>query len=97
MFFLRAIVAGTLAASVALAGTPSGDARRGEELFRSQGCVQCHSVNGKGGTAAPDLAKRIDRNYTPTVMASLMWLGPNLTVCCVQPSFAIRRMSALPA
>ena len=73
MFLLRVMVAGTLAASLALAGTPSGDARRGEALFRSQGCVQCHSVNGKGGTAAPDLAKRIDRNFTPTVMASLMW------------------------
>jgi mono/diheme cytochrome c family protein len=64
---------------MALAGTPSGDARRGEELFRSQGCVQCHSINGKGGTAAPDLARRIDRNYTPTVMASLMWNhGPDM-------------------
>jgi mono/diheme cytochrome c family protein len=79
MFFLRVVVAGSLAASAALAGTPQGDARRGEELFRSQQCVQCHSVNGKGGTAAPDLAKRIDRNYTPTVMASLMWNhGPDM-------------------
>jgi len=79
MFFLRVIIAGAAAASVALAGTPSGDARRGEELFRSQGCIQCHSVNGKGGAAAPDLAKRIDRNYTPTVMASLMWNhGPDM-------------------
>jgi mono/diheme cytochrome c family protein len=30
-------------------------------------------VNGKGGSIAPDLARRIDRDYTPTVMASLMW------------------------
>jgi mono/diheme cytochrome c family protein len=79
MFFLRVIAAGALAASLALAGTPAGDARRGEELFSSQGCIQCHSLNGKGGRAAPDLAKRIDRNYTPTVMASLMWNhGPDM-------------------
>jgi mono/diheme cytochrome c family protein len=50
-----------------------GDARRGEQLFRNEQCIQCHSVNGRGGTAAPDLARRIDRDYTPAVMASLMW------------------------
>jgi mono/diheme cytochrome c family protein len=50
-----------------------GDSRRGEQLFQSEQCIQCHSVNGRGGTLAPDLARRIDRNYTPTVMASLMW------------------------
>jgi mono/diheme cytochrome c family protein len=79
MYLFRAIGAGLLLASLALAGTPSGDARRGEELFRSQQCVQCHSVNGKGGTAAPDLGRRIGRNYTPSVMASLMWNhGPDM-------------------
>jgi cytochrome c2 len=51
----------------------SGDARRGEQLFQDQKCITCHSFNGKGGTTAPDLSKRIDRNYTPAVMASLMW------------------------
>lgn len=79
MSWFRLMGAGALAVSLALAGTPPGDARRGEELFRSQQCIQCHSVNGKGGTLAPDLAKRIDRNYTPTVMASLMWNhGPDM-------------------
>lgn len=79
MFLFRVMAAGALAATWALAGTPPGDARKGEELFRTQQCIQCHSVNGKGGTAAPDLAKRIDRNYTPTVMASLMWNhGPDM-------------------
>jgi len=73
MSTLRVIAAGTLAACWAWAGTVAGDARRGEELFQSQQCVQCHSVNGLGGGSAPDLAKRIDRDYTPAVMASLMW------------------------
>jgi mono/diheme cytochrome c family protein len=64
----------TLAGHTALAGeiTP-GDAHRGEQVFRTQQCVRCHSLNGRGGSFAPDLARRIDRNYTPTVMASLMW------------------------
>jgi mono/diheme cytochrome c family protein len=74
MFTIRAAAAGTFALYNALAaGIVPGDARRGEQLFQSEQCIQCHSLNGRGGTLAPDLARRIDRNYTPTVMASLMW------------------------
>jgi mono/diheme cytochrome c family protein len=60
-------------AAVFAAGITGGDAGRGEKLFQSEQCVQCHSVQGKGGASAPDLARRIDRNYTPAVMASAMW------------------------
>jgi len=68
------LVAAAVVSSVAFAGNPvQGDARRGEQIFRSQQCVQCHSINGHGGTAAPDLGRRVDRNFTPTVMAALMW------------------------
>jgi mono/diheme cytochrome c family protein len=75
----RISIAGALAAATALfgqgqtAGPVSGDAHRGEQLFQSEQCVQCHSFQGKGGNSAPDLSKRIDRDYTPAVMASLMW------------------------
>jgi mono/diheme cytochrome c family protein len=55
------------------AGPIVGDARRGEQLFQSEQCIQCHSFKGKGGTTAPDLGLRIDRNFTPAAMASLMW------------------------
>jgi mono/diheme cytochrome c family protein len=73
MFMLRIAIAGALAAGSVWAGAASGDAGRGEQLFQSEQCIQCHSFQGKGGTTAPDLSKRIDRNYTPAVMASLMW------------------------
>ncbi len=74
MIRVRVIAAGALTAFSALAaGIIPGDARRGEQLFTSEQCVQCHSVNGKGGSLAPDLGRRIDRNFTPSVMASLMW------------------------
>lgn len=74
MFMLRVIPVGALVGWSALAaGTIPGDARRGEELFTSQHCIQCHSVKGKGGTRAPDLARRVYRDYTPSVMAGLMW------------------------
>jgi mono/diheme cytochrome c family protein len=74
MSMIRGIAISAFAAWSALAaGIIPGDARRGQQLFESQKCVECHSLNGRGGSLAPDLAKRIDRAYTPTVMASLMW------------------------
>jgi mono/diheme cytochrome c family protein len=74
MVKIGVMVAGVVFAGSALgASIVSGDARRGEQIFQTQQCIHCHSFNGKGGTTAPDLSKRIDRSYTPAVMASLMW------------------------
>jgi len=72
------LVAYAAAACGAIAGAGaeplrSVDSQRGERLFQSEGCVQCHSVDGAGGKIAPDLGKRIDRNYTPALLASVMW------------------------
>lgn len=50
-----------------------GDSVRGAELFKSQNCVTCHSVNGDGGKSAPDLGKRSSRGYAPSELAALMW------------------------
>lgn len=74
MSVVRAATAAALfVCGVSAAGAAAGEAKRGEQLFKTQQCVRCHSVNGQGGSYAPDLARRIDRNYTPTVMAGLMW------------------------
>ena len=74
MGMLRGIIAAALAAGCALAANDIvGDAHRGEQLFLTERCVQCHSINGRGGAGAPDLAMHIGRDFTPTVMASLMW------------------------
>ena len=66
-----------IALAMAVAGAalpqPRVDSQRGEQLFQSEGCIQCHSIEGKGGKTAPDLGKRIDRNYTPALLASVMW------------------------
>jgi mono/diheme cytochrome c family protein len=51
----------------------AADSARGERLFTSLSCIQCHSVNGTGGKAAADLGRRIDRNFTPASLASTMW------------------------
>ena len=74
MRILQPVFLGMLAGGVALAATiVPGDARRGQQLFETEQCVRCHSFNGKGGAVAPDLARRIDRNFTPALMASVMW------------------------
>ncbi len=50
-----------------------GDARRGAEIFKTENCVACHSVHGQGGKSAPDLGRRVAREFTPDQMAALMW------------------------
>jgi cytochrome c2 len=51
----------------------SADSARGQRLFETLSCVQCHSVNGSGGKAAPDLGRMVDRGFTPSTLASTMW------------------------
>ncbi len=55
------------------AATVAADSERGEKLFETLSCVQCHSINGKGGTVGPDLGRRIDRDFTPASLAATMW------------------------
>lgn len=60
-------------AAASLLVLAAGDADKGRELFRSLGCVVCHSVDGVGGGYAPDLAKRIGREQPPLGMAAGVW------------------------
>src|SRR6202162_2109654 len=55
------------------AATIAADSTRGAQLFEKLACVQCHSINGKGGTRAPDLGRLVDRNFTPATLAATMW------------------------
>ncbi|MDQ2946063.1 MAG: c-type cytochrome [Acidobacteriota bacterium] len=61
------------AAAAAQAATVAADSDRGAKLFETLHCVECHSINGKGGTAGPDLSRRIDRNFTPASLAATIW------------------------
>ncbi len=49
------------------------DSARGAKLFETEHCVECHSVNGRGGRIAPDLGRHMDRNFSPATLASTMW------------------------
>src|SRR4051794_29348575 len=55
------------------AATIPMDSARGDKLFESQGCVQCHKLKGMGGNTASDLGRVLDRGYTPADLASTMW------------------------
>ncbi len=60
----------------ALAAQAAGftaDSARGQRLFETLACVQCHSVNGNGGKSAPDLGHMLDRGFTPATLAATMW------------------------
>ncbi len=69
----RALLALLVSALSAQAASFTADSTRGERLFESLSCIQCHSVNGTGGTAAPDLSRIEDRGFTPASLAATMW------------------------
>jgi cytochrome c551/c552 len=56
-----------------------GSSAHGAELFREQGCVDCHAFNGIGANAAPDLGRAGERMRTPMQLASVLWNhGPRM-------------------
>jgi len=50
-----------------------GSSRRGEALFEARGCINCHALDGEGGTEAPDLGRRAAGLYGPDGLAAAMW------------------------
>src|SRR5215471_12892113 len=56
-----------------VANAADADARRGSDFFQAQGCINCHTMKGSGPGKAPDLGRRLDRDYTPAGIAARMW------------------------
>jgi cytochrome c2 len=69
----RTVLIFLAAIAIAHAATIAADSTRGERLFKTLSCIECHSVNGVGGHIGPDLGRRIDRNFTSASLASTMW------------------------
>ena len=51
---LVVFMAVSAAAQTLAAATIEMDSGRGQRVFESESCIQCHSINGKGGRIAPD-------------------------------------------
>jgi mono/diheme cytochrome c family protein len=49
-----------------------GDAQRGARIARDKGCLQCHTVRARGGTAPTDLA-RVTGLQSPAAVAAALW------------------------
>ena len=67
-------VPATLLAGPAAPFSIEADSRRGAELLRTQGCANCHTIDGSGAAStASDLTRRTAREYSAAGMASRMW------------------------
>lgn len=65
-----------------------GDPKAGEALFTQKGCVQCHSVGGKGGHVGPALDP-LKRANSPVLVAAAMWShGPRMAEVMKQRGIA---------
>jgi putative heme-binding domain-containing protein len=58
--------------------TQSGDAKRGQSLFRDVRCVACHRLNGRGGVIGPDLTAVSRRFSRRDILASI--IDPSLVI-----------------
>ena len=67
-----AIVGHSVVASAQIKILP-GNAARGERLLTDKSCVNCHSLDGRGGHRAPDLARTPSRATAPELLAGAMW------------------------
>ncbi len=50
----------------------SGTRHRGRQLLAQKGCLDCHSLNGRGGSSAVDLSGA-DGLATPTAVIAALW------------------------
>ncbi len=60
---------------------PQVDSKRGRKLFVDKACVVCHSINGAGGKAAPELDAEADEQYIDLMeFTARMWRGADMMI-----------------
>src|SRR5437763_16154558 len=98
MWTFRLIFIAGIAIATVQARPITSDSERGEKLFSSESCIQCHGIAGSGGSSARDFGKRLARNYSPALMARVMWNhAPSMEEMSAKniewPRFTARKMS----
>jgi cytochrome c2 len=88
------ILTGMLAFFAAFTATPlaaqAGDAQAGAAALKDRQCIVCHSIAGRGGNLAPDLARRSGQDFTPATLAAMMWNhGPAMWQAMEQRQMAV--------
>jgi cytochrome c2 len=69
----------TLAVQPAQIQSLPGSVRKGEQLLREKGCLECHALKGTGGTRAPDFASLSAKADSPAGIATAIWNhGPRM-------------------
>jgi cytochrome c2 len=84
------ILAGMLVFTAMPLAAQAGDAQAGAAALKERQCTVCHSVAGRGGSLAPDLARRSRGDFTPATLAALMWNhGPAMWQAMEQRDMAV--------
>jgi cytochrome c2 len=73
MAVLSTLLFGTAPTLLSQLQTLPGSVARGEQILTKDGCLSCHSLNGKGGTRGPDLGIPSKTAGTPALFASSLW------------------------
>ena len=50
-----------------------GSVVRGAQILEDNACLNCHALNGRGGSRAPDFASLSGRDSKPAQLAATMW------------------------
>jgi cytochrome c2 len=66
------LLRGALPGKSQLTASP-GSVVRGERILTTNGCLNCHTLKGKGGTLGPDLAVPSKTAGTPALFATSLW------------------------
>lgn len=70
---LSAVLFGTASPATPQLQTLPGSVVRGERILATDGCLSCHSLNGKGGKRGPDLSIPSKTAGTPALFATSLW------------------------
>jgi len=71
-----------------------GRAEEGRRLFEERSCIECHSVQGVGGKAGPDLSQHTGQRSLVDLAAAMWNKAPAMTAAMRQASITVPQLGA---